>query len=77
MKINFRLRELRLEKGITQKELAKDFNVTQAKISRWENRVYDPSLDYIIKFAAYFNVTMDYLLGLVDGKHEYIMSKKK
>lgn len=61
-----RLRELRLEKGLSMKQLAKELNTTDAAISNWENEVNEPKLSYIISMAKFFNVSTDYLLGLED-----------
>ena len=58
-----RLRELRLEKGLTQKELAKELDMTQVTISYWESGEREPSINYIRALADYFDVTTDYLLG--------------
>lgn len=59
-----RLRELRQEKGLSMKELAKELNTTDAAISYWENNINDPKITYLKVIAIYFNVSTDYLLGL-------------
>lgn len=59
-----RLRDLRLEKGLSMKELAKELNITDATISYWENDVNEPKITYLKSIALYFNVSTDYLLGL-------------
>lgn len=59
-----KLRQLRLEKGVSQKELARVLSLTDMSISRYEHGIAEPSIDTIIKIAAYFNVSIDYLLGL-------------
>ncbi len=61
-----RLRELRLEKGLSMKQLAKSINATDAAISNWENGINEPKISYIIAIAKFFNVSADYLLGLED-----------
>lgn len=58
-----RLTELRKLKGISQIELAKILNVNQNTISRWEKGERDPNPDMLKNIAAYFNVSVDYLLG--------------
>ena len=57
------LKELRKEKGITQKELAKGIGVSYAAISFWEMGVNEPKISYILALADYFDVSVDYLLG--------------
>ena len=61
-----RFRELRIEKGLTQKEIAQSLNTTNKKISFWETDFSDPSLDEVVDVARYFGVSTDYLLGLQD-----------
>lgn len=65
--MNFRLRELRGEKGITQKELARVLNVCPQTVGYYENSVNMPTPEMLIKIADYFDVTVDYLLGLEGG----------
>lgn len=61
-----RLRELRIEKGLSMKQLAKALNTTDAAISNWENGINEPKISYLKSIALYFGVTSDYLLGLED-----------
>lgn len=61
-----RLKELRLEMGMTQSELAKELKVTQATVAKWENGDLEPSLDMLRDMKMYFGVTVDDLLGLED-----------
>ena len=59
-----RLKELRAEKGITQKELAVELGTTDDSIYSWEKGRSQPSIDMIRKLCNYFNVSAGYLLGL-------------
>lgn len=61
-----RLKELRTEKGVGQIELAKAINVSNGIISLWENGLREPKLSNLIALAKYFEVPLDYLVGLVD-----------
>ena len=61
--MDFRLKELRLKKGISQLKLALDLNMKQNSISRYENMEREADYKTLIKFADYFNVSLDYLLG--------------
>ena len=65
-KFCIRLKELRQEKSISQKFLAKQIGVSQKAIDFWETGINEPKLTYIINLAIYFEVTTDYLLGLED-----------
>ena len=59
-----RLKELRLEKGVGQIELSKAINVSKGIISLWENGLREPKLSNLIALAQFFEVSMDYLVGL-------------
>jgi len=59
-----RLRALRLEKQITQTEMARRVGITKVMISSYELEQRQPSYDVLIKLAAFFGVTSDHLLGI-------------
>ena len=61
-----RLKELRIERKLSQAELAKELNVTQRSISSWETGFREPDFSMLERIAVFFDVTTDYLLGLVD-----------
>ena len=61
-----RLRELRLEKNITQQELGKLINVSKMAISHWEKGHSEPSISQLIILSNYFEVSVDYLIGKTD-----------
>lgn len=65
-KMEFRLKKLRKAKKISQTKLAIDLNMNQNSISRYENLERQADYDTLIKFADYFGVTIDYLLGRVE-----------
>ena len=58
-----RLKALRIKKGISQLKLAIDLNMNQNSISRYENGQRQADYETLIKFADYFNVSIDYLVG--------------
>ena len=58
-----RLKEKRLAKGLTQKDLGDIVGVTKAAICFYEKGKRNPSLENIIEFIQIFGVTSDYLLG--------------
>ena len=66
MEISFRkrLKELRLEKEMTQKQLAAIFKVSYATVSDWETRGYEPSYQMLADLAKFFDVTVGQLLGI-------------
>ena len=57
-----RLKALRIKKGISQLKLAIDLNMNQNSISRYQNGQRQADYETLIKFADYFNVSIDYLL---------------
>ncbi len=59
-----RLIELREDNNVSLQELASYLNVNKSTISRWERKERIPNIDNAFKIAIYFNVTLDYLLGL-------------
>lgn len=61
-----RLRELRLEKNFSMKQLAAQIQTTDGAISNWENCVNESKISYLVRLAEFFNVSSDYLLGLKD-----------
>ena len=65
-KMEFRLKKFRKAKKISQVKLAIDLNMNQNSISRYENLERQADYDTLIKFADYFGVTIDYLLGRVE-----------
>ena len=61
-----RLKELRLEKGISQNDLGKILNVSKMAISHWESGRSEPSITQLIILANYFEVSVDYLVAKED-----------
>ena len=59
-----RLRSLRLQNNLSQKQLAAQIGVRNSMISFYEMGDRQPSLDVIIKLASVFHVSADYLMGL-------------
>ncbi|MGN0804972.1 MAG: helix-turn-helix domain-containing protein [Candidatus Coproplasma sp.] len=67
MKNNYfgqKLKELRLEQHLSQKELGAILGFCNQTISFWESAKREPDLDSLIAIAKYFNVSIDFLLGL-------------
>lgn len=61
-----RFKALRKEKALSTTKLGKALNVSDSTITRWENGVIIPSILHLRNIAVFFNVSADYLLGLVD-----------
>ncbi len=65
-KNNFKdiFKELRQENEIGQVELAQKLGVSRGIISLWENGLREPNMSSLIAIAKFFNVSIDYLVGL-------------
>ena len=59
-----RLRELRTARGWTQAQLSARLGVTKSVVSAYETAMRYPSYDILIRIAAIFSVSADYLLGI-------------
>lgn len=63
MNLSKRIKQLRKEKGIYQKELAEYLGVSRPTITQYESGTRKPDPDTLKKIATFFNVSLDYLLG--------------
>lgn len=61
-----RLKEIRLEKGLTQTKLAQMLSTTQSTVGKYEREEIQLTVDVIIKICELFEVSADYLFGLED-----------
>lgn len=64
IKLGQKLKELREEKGLTQKETAKRLNLNSVTYLRYEKAQREPSLCTLVDIAKFFEVSVDYLLGI-------------
>lgn len=65
-KIAQRIKEIRLENKLSQSNFGKTISVSQDTISLWEKGKSLPNTEFIIEICKKYNVSADYLLGLVD-----------
>jgi len=61
-----RLKQLRQENGVSQKEIAEYLNIKQNTYSQYETSKRELPIDFLIKLAKYYNVSTDYILELED-----------
>ena len=66
--LGMKLKAIRQEKGLTQKQLADILDLAPASVSAYETGGNYPSAEVIIQLCKFFNVSADYLLGLSDKK---------
>ncbi|MBE5755087.1 MAG: helix-turn-helix transcriptional regulator [Clostridiales bacterium] len=57
------LKEIRLEKNVSQVKLAEAIGVSKGIISMWETGQREPTLSSLVSLADYFGVSLDYLVG--------------
>lgn len=67
-----RLKELRIQRDLTIDMLVQDMNqryelkLNKGTVSRWENGLTDPAISNVAHLAEYFNVSVDYMVGLTN-----------
>lgn len=62
-----KLKKLRKDNKLTQKETAQELNITERNYQHYEAGTQKPSFDGLINLCTFFNVSADYLLGLTDN----------
>lgn len=73
MEFKDRLKALRKEKKLTQVKLGEMLNYGYTAIANYESGRNQPSIPDLKKIASIFNVSMDYLLGVNDIRHPYVI----
>lgn len=73
MEFKDRLKALRKEKRLTQVKLGEMLNYGYTAIANYESGRNQPSIPDLKKIASIFNVSMDYLLGVNDIRHPYVI----
>ena len=66
-----RIRDLREDRDLTQKEIAKYLHIKQNTYSQYENGQRQIPIDFLIALAKYYNTSTDYILGLTDNPKPY------
>lgn len=77
MRINIgdNLKQLRLQKGLTQEQVADVFGVSAQAISRWENNSSYPDITLLLGLAMYFNTSVDAIVGMDEIRKEETLHK--
>lgn len=65
-KLAEKLKELRIEKGLSQREVSSALGMTRNAFTNYENGYREPSLENLKKICQFFDVSADFLLGLKD-----------
>ncbi len=61
-----RLRGLREQGGYSQQRLSKTLNIPQSSLFRYESGETEPSTSALLKYANFFQVSLDYIFGRTD-----------
>nr|DAT00349.1 MAG TPA: Helix-turn-helix XRE-family like protein [Caudoviricetes sp.] len=61
-----KLKELRVQKNLTQEKLAEELNITQQQIARYENNMRQFKQDFLYQLAEYFGVSINYFFPQVN-----------
>ena len=69
------LKQLRLQKGRTQEQLADVFGVSAQAVSRWENNTSYPDITLLPGLAIYFNTSVDAIVGMDEIRKEETLRK--
>ena len=64
-----KLKSLRIEKKLTQKQVADRIGLAISAVSSYESGTRYPSYDVLVKLARIFHVSTDYLLGMTDTRN--------
>lgn len=70
-----RIRDMRIDKGLSQEEIGDILGVKQNTYSQYEIGVLNYPLDVVIKLAEFYGTSVDYLLGLTDEEMPYPRKK--
>ena len=66
-----RIRDLREDKDLTQKQLGEILGMSQTGYSKYETGENDLPTNVLIKLARFYNTSIDYILGETDNKDRY------
>lgn len=78
-----RLKDMREDRDLTQTDIAKVLKTTYQQVYKWENGVQQMGIDKYITLAKYYNVSIDYLAGIIpqtrtlDGSPYFDIEKNK
>ena len=73
---NEMLKQIRLKRGLSQKEVAEKLEITPASYNLYENGKRNPNIDMLKKIANFFNVDIDFLIGYTPQESSEACSSK-
>lgn len=75
--VSDKLRLLRAEKGYTQKQVAELTNIDPATYAGYENRISTPGLASLIRIAALYEVSLDFVVGRTDDRRGMYVDREE
>ena len=69
IEVGKQIKNLRIEKGVTQEELANYLGISYQAVSKWENDVTSPDIQLLPLLSVYFGITIDKLFEMPDKSH--------
>ena len=66
MELYQRMKDLREDRDLSQEDIAEVLQTTQEQVSKYETGRQMMGIDKYVKLAKYYNVSLDYLTGLID-----------
>lgn len=72
-----RIKDLREDRDLFQKDISNILNITQRNYSYLETGKSDIPTDVLIKLSMFYNVSVDYILGITDIQKPYPRTKRK
>lgn len=75
--IGTKITKLRTQMGYTQKELARQANITEASLSRYENGLREPKINTLVRLSKALHCTVDFMVGNTEVVDGIIVDRKK
>ncbi len=72
MSIGDRLKQLRIDAGLSQKQVAETLKISKPIISQYESNQRTPSVEKLIRLSRFYNASLDYICENVNHKHTYL-----
>ncbi|OXM17529.1 transcriptional regulator [Paenibacillus herberti] len=76
MTMGDRLRELRLSKNMSQEEVSRNIGITRSAYSHYEINNRQPVYETLMKLAAFFEVSLDYMIGGDQNQNDNLLSSE-
>ena len=75
--MKLRIRDMREDRDLTQKKVAKYLQCDQSLYSKYERKEREIPLYLMVKLALFYDTSVDYLVGLTDQQEPYIRNHRK